>query len=325
MKTATRQLLILVVFVAVAAALILAYAALRAERDREADADAPVAAPSRVEPGEGDAPRVRLDAATQERLGLRTLRPAAGELERVVSATARVLDAGALAISLNEVRAAQAALEAARRDHDRKRKLYENGQIASGAAVEAADALVRQGQLAVDAARDRLAAGWGEAIARRDDLDAFAGRLLARQAALVQVELLATEPLAAPPAVVRLCRQGGEAVGTAQVLGPALSISSAVVGQAFLGVATNSRAPLVPGAVLVAQLDTGTRDRGVVIPGTRSCGMPGAGGSTSRPAPTRLPGATCRWTDLIRRAGWRRASGRRRWWLAGRRRCFRRN
>ena len=266
MKKTIRLLITLVGLALVLGGLIFAYREMRKERDLEATAETPVVAASRVERDKEGAPVLKLDADTQQRLGLQTARPVAGVVARQVTATARVLDGGPLAGQLNDIRAAQTILDAARLDYERKKKLYDNGQNASAAAVEAADALSKQSQVSFETARDRLAAAWGANIATREDLKTLARSLLAREAALVRVELLATAKLASEPRTVRLLRQNGDELATAHVLGPALTTDSAVIGQAFLALVATNATPLVPGSSIIAQLDTGARDGGVVLP-----------------------------------------------------------
>jgi hypothetical protein len=266
MKKPIRLLLILAAVAAALAGLIFAYVEMRKERDLEATAETPVVAPSRVERGQDGTPVLKLDADTQQRLGLQTALPDAGFVTRQLTATARVLDGAPLAGQFNDIRAAQTVLDAARLDFERKKKLFENGQNASAAAVEAADALLKQSQVALEGERDRLATAWGANLASRDDLKALARSLLARESALVRVELLATAKLATEPQTVRVLRQNGDELATAHVLGPALSADSAVMGQAFLALVATNAASLVPGSSLVVRLDTGVRDSGAVLP-----------------------------------------------------------
>ena len=125
---------------------------------------------------------------------------------------------------------------------------------------------MKQSQITLEASRDRLAAAWGANIVSREDLKALARSLLSREAALVRVELLATAKLTIEPRTVRLLRQNGEELATARVLGPALTADSAVTGQAFLALVMANATALVPGSSMVAQIETGERDGGVVLP-----------------------------------------------------------
>lgn len=261
-----KRIVIVAVALAAIAGLVFGYREMRKERDLEATAEAPVIAPSRVERGVDGTPALKLDAETQKRLGLQIAVPVAGFLQNELTAVARVLGGGTLAAALNEILSAQTALDAARADYERKKKLFDNGQNASASAVEQANALVAQHTLAVEAARDRLAATWGQAVAGRDDLPAFARSLLQREAALVRVDLLATDKLATSPQALRLFRRSDEAIAVARVLGPAPATDSTVSGQSFLGLVTTNAAQLVPGSALLARLDTGASEEGTVIP-----------------------------------------------------------
>lgn len=263
-----KALILVGLVIAVVAGLVVAYTAMRKERDLEATAEAPVTAPSRVERSADGAPRVRVDAETQRRLGLQTALLTVGSVAVELTATARVLEIAALAATLSEMRSAQTALDAARTDYDRKKKLFDNGQNASASTVEQAAALVAQHTLSVEAARDRIAAAWGQGMAARTDLTEFARLLLQREAALLRVELLPTDSLASPPQTVQLFRQSGEPIGPARILGPAPTTDSTIAGRSFLCLATSNAVELVPGSALLARLDTGARATGTVIPHT---------------------------------------------------------
>jgi hypothetical protein len=90
--------------------------------------------------------------------------------------------------------------------------------------------------------------------------------LLQREAALVRVEMLATDKLATSPQTLRLLHQSGEAIATASVIGPASVTDSAVAGQSYLCLVTTNAAQLVPGSALLARLDVGASEKGTVLP-----------------------------------------------------------
>jgi hypothetical protein len=261
-----KIILSVVLAVVLIVGLVAAYLEMRQERDSEAAAEAPVMAPSRIEVGAGGATVVKLDAETQKRIGLRTVMPAPGSVPIEFPATARVLDGASLAAVVNEILSARSALETARADYERKKKLFESGQNASASAVEQAEGLLKQQQLAVQAGRDRMAATWGQSIAGRNDLPAFAQLLLQHEAALVRIESLPTDKLPTSPAGVRLFRQSGEGIAAARILGPAPAVDSTVAGSSFLCLVTTNAAQLVPGSALLARLETGVSERGTVLP-----------------------------------------------------------
>lgn len=261
-----KILLFLVLLIAAAFGLVFAYLEMRQERDREAVAEAPIVAPSRAARDAQGATVLKLDAATRERLGLQTAALAPGTATGQIAAAARVLDGATLAAAVNELRAAHASLNAARADHERKARLFEQGRNASASAVEQAAALVQQHQIALETGRDRLAAIWGNLIASRDDLPEFAGRLVRREIGLVRIELLATDRLDVPPANASLFHPSGEPVGEGRMVGPAPATDSVLAGHAFLALVPTNAGALVPGSALLARLPTGTVTRGLVVP-----------------------------------------------------------
>lgn len=284
MKKVLRVLVISVVVIAAVAGLLFAYLEMRKERDREASAEAPVVAPSRVERDTNGGPVLKLDEQTEKLLGLQTAIAAPGSVSKELTAPARLLDGAGLATQLNEWRSAQSALTAGRADAERKKKLFENGNNATASAVEQAEALVKQQALLVETTHDRIGATWSWAVAGRDDLPAFARRLLARELALVRVDLLASDALAAPR-TVRLVRLDGEAISTAIVLGAAPVTDSTFAGQSLLCLVQTNAASLVPGSMLMARVDTGVIERGTVLPRTAVVRHAGFGWAYVQTAP----------------------------------------
>lgn len=266
MKTVLRVLIIFVLMAAAVGGLVFAYLEMREERDKEATAEAAVTAGSHVERDKDGGPVLKMNSETQQRLGIKVAVPAMGSVKSKVPASVRVLEGAALAVQLNEVRSAESALEVAKADYERKNRLFQNGKNASASAVEAAEGLVQQQQLALENARDRIAAAWGQAIAGRTNLPALARDLLRREAALVRVDLLGTAKLPLKPETVHLLQANGEEAGSAQLLGPAPMTDSVVSGQSFLCLVTTNAGALVPGAVLQAQLDSGAAEHGAVLP-----------------------------------------------------------
>ena len=285
MKKVLRVLLVPVVVIAAVVGLLFAYLEMRKERDLEASAEAPVVPPSRVERDTNGGPVLKLDEATEKLLGLQTAIPAPGSVNHELTAPARVLDGAGLASQLNDWRSAQSALTAGRADAERKRKLFQNGNNATASAVEQAEALVKQQELLVETTRDRIAATWGGAIAGRDDLADLSRRLLARELALVRVDLLASDTLATAPRTVRLVRLDGEAITTAIVLGSAPATDSTVAAQSLLCLVATNTASLVPGSMLMARIDTGATEQGTVLPRTAVVRHAGFGWAYVQTAP----------------------------------------
>jgi len=252
MKQSLRILLLGLVFAVLAAGLVFAYLKMRGERDLEASAEAPVIAPSRVTVTPAGA-TVRLDLETQRRLGVqiavlnRTIAP------DEVTAGVRVLDGANLSELLAEVRAAEAAFEATRSDHERKRKLAESGQNTSASAVETAMAAMKKEEINLGTARAKVVAAWGPALAARRDLAALAESLLRREQAIVRIELLVTDRLDTPPKHAALERLDGFGAA-AEFLGPAPSSENPLSGRSLLYLVPTQAEALVPGTILTARL-----------------------------------------------------------------------
>ncbi len=280
-----KALIAVVVVIAAVGGLLFAYLEMRKERDLEASAEAPVVPPSRVGRDTNGGPVLKLDEATEKLLGLQTAIAAPGSVSKELTAPARLLDGAGLATQLNEWRSAQSALTAGRADAERKKKLFENGNNATASAVEQAEALAKQQELLVEITRDRIAATWGGVVAGRDDLADFARRLLARELALVRVDLLASDTQAAAPRIVRLSRLDGEGITTASVLGSAPVTDSTVAGQSLLCLVATNSASLVPGSMLMARIDTGATERGTVLPRTAAVRHAGFGWAYVQTAP----------------------------------------
>jgi hypothetical protein len=285
MKKVLRVLLMAVVAVVAVGGLLFAYLEMRKERDLEASAEAPVVPPSRVERDTNGGPVIKLDEKTEKLLGLQTVVAPRGSLNKELIGSAHVLDGAGLASLLNEWRAAQSALAAARADAERKKKLFENSKNATASSVEQAEAVVRQQELLVEAIHDRILGQWGQAVAGRGDLMDFSRRLLARELVLVRLDVLTAEPFAAAPRSVRLLRLDGEEISTASVLGPAPATDSRVAARSFLCLVATNATSLVPGSMLAARVDTGVAQQGRILPGTAVVRYAGFGWAYVQTAP----------------------------------------
>jgi hypothetical protein len=265
MKKVLRIFALLTVLNAIGAGLVFTYLKMREERYHEAGADAPVVAPSRVE-NEKEGATVKLDDEAQEQIGLVIEPLAKASVSDEVIASARVLDAADLSLLITELHAAESALEATRADYERKRKLADEGQIASASAVESALAAMKQDQFALDTARAKIVATWGSTIASRSDLTTLATALLSREQAIVRVEPNSTDKLDQAPEVATLERLNGFTT-EAKLLGPAPSTDNPLAGKSLLYQVTGNAESLVPGSTLVARLArSGTARDGWLVP-----------------------------------------------------------
>ena len=267
MKNLLRWFTFAIVLVGLFAGLITAFVEMRKEREQDATAETPVTAPSLLEPGPGGSYFLKLDAETQQRLGVKVAQPVKGSVKRQVTGVAEVLDGTLLAGQLNEIRAAEISLEASRLDFQRKKKLFEDGQNAPASAVEASEAALKQCKIALQAARDRLVAVWGPVLAEREDMESLARGLLERNVALLRVEFPAAARLLEMPQTIHFKRQNGDELPPGQLLGPALKSGPAMaMGPMFLAIVRTNASSLVPGLVVIAQADAGVEETGFIIP-----------------------------------------------------------
>src|SRR5262249_47201610 len=133
---------------------------------------------------------VRMDAATQARLGIATQALVAADRGTQTAAFARALDPGPLAQLDSDIGAAEAAAAASKAEADRTRALNAADQTVSKRAAEAAAAQARADALKVQLLRRRVGLEWSPALATWND--ARRGRLVADiaagRAALVRID-----------------------------------------------------------------------------------------------------------------------------------------
>ncbi|HTB62082.1 MAG TPA: hypothetical protein VK737_00725 [Opitutales bacterium] len=224
-------------------------------------ADAAPAAPD-AEPG-----TVKLESDEQEKADIKTAQPTVAEYKPLAKGFARVLDPASLIADLNDIDADTAAYTASTNEYQRVQTLKSTGN-ASDRAVEAADAAMRHDGLQLDAAKAHLLAEWGKALTTRADLPDLAKSLLAQDAALIRVDMLAGETLPAEPRELKVApvMGAGDAVPV-EVIGPAPSTDSQAQGVSRLVLLAKS--PPAPGTQMLAWMSsTAEGDKGYSLPGS---------------------------------------------------------
>ena len=213
-------------------------------------------------------PGVRLDRAQQTSAGIEVAQPIARELPREVKGYGRVLDPTALTVSLVELDAAEAALDASNKEYERIKALFAHDQNASARAVEAAEAGLKRDQAQVEGVRAKLIAVWGRPLIEQKDFRAVVRSLADHEAVLVRVDLPISETLFSPPTgarIVSLARE--ERSANAEFVGFATSADPQVQGQGFLFLLKENRLGARPDMAVIGYLTTGTDPlRGVVVP-----------------------------------------------------------
>lgn len=266
MKKLLYTLLALVLAAGLVAGLIIAYKAMQAERAAEGLEDQPIAAESRVQRGPSGEPRVVLDAETRRRLELATTSLTTLRVTNELRAYGKVLDISALAPFAAELRAADIAIELARRELARLKKMHEEGQNASLRSVEAAEAEYQKNLAVRQGIQDRLALAWGKTIAEQPDLGAFVRSFVDSERALVRLDLLPGETVQAAPATVAIALQADE---TQTVVGVHFEfptpVDSALPVQSFVYLVKGTKWP--PGAKVIGRIQReGDTFSGVFMP-----------------------------------------------------------
>ena len=211
---------------------------------------------------------VKLDKAIQERIGLKVAPVEAVMLKPSVEGYGRVLDPAPLAALVADIAGTQAALEASTREFERLNLLHAQDQNVSTRALESAEATAKRDRVLAEAARLKLVADWGPAIADRSDLWEFVHMLVAQEAALLRIDLPAGETLSNPPSKARLELLGNRTNAiVAEFFSNVTSVDGRTQGQGFLFLHKGRSPGLVPGAAVIGYLESeGEAVPGVVIP-----------------------------------------------------------
>jgi multidrug efflux system membrane fusion protein len=204
--------------------------------------------------GANAAGNVELDAGTQRAVGIQTETLSAIEVTPGVEAYGRVLDPAPLAALVHELTAAQATLAASQQELLRAQKLLGENN-ASERAVQAAQAAAGRDLAQMQAVRDRIALGWGTALARRANFSALVDDLTALKARIVRLDLPLGEPLPSPPGAARLTRTRDDTVSTAaELLGAAPSTDAQLQTQGLLYLVKDSSLRLPTGSAVIGHL-----------------------------------------------------------------------
>ncbi len=211
---------------------------------------------------------LHLDAETQKRVGLVVERLAATNLVEEIHGYARVLDAAPLVQQVNDLAVARVAQEASRKEWERLKALFAQGQNASARALESGEAAWKHDEAMASGAEARLLSAWGPTLVRRPDLAGLASRLAQFDAALVRVELPVGEGWEGEPRDASIASLSEPARRTPmQWLGPAPSTDPLTQGRAFLALVASQG--FVPGTTYDALLTRpGPGLNGTFVPAT---------------------------------------------------------
>jgi len=209
---------------------------------------------------------LKLNKEAQEHSGIKVAALEAVETKPEIKAYGRVLDPSILATQFVDIGTAQAALAASRKEHERLKALNAQNQNVSARSLEAAEAIVKRDEIALDAARAKLKLTWGETIASSKDLAGFVDSLVSLRAALVRIDVPLGESINVLPSGGRIGPVNAETnLVDAKVLGIATSADLQSQGQGFLFLVEGAR--FLPGASVIGYVQIpGESRKGVLLP-----------------------------------------------------------
>ena len=222
---------------------------------------------SRVKHGTNGEVIVTLDAATQKLMGLQTAPLQTVQLSPEIKAYGRVLDITPLAAVVAELKTAQAASAASQAELQRLQTLAAQNN-ASERSLQAAQATAAHDRAQADSAKLRLEASWGTSLATRQDLPDLVQSISSLNAALVEVDVPAGQPLNEMPTSARLFTLADENKPIeAQFVGPSPQVDQQLQGRGFLFLVSPNPARLTAGASVTGLLSlAGEPQTGIILP-----------------------------------------------------------
>jgi hypothetical protein len=198
-------------------------------------------------------------------IGLQLAISAAAQFNPEVKGYGHVEDTAALAALVADLASDRAAYAASSNELVRLQTLESQGN-ASARALQTAEAAATHDQLALQSARDRLLLSFTPAVADRDDLPAFVQSLVARNTALVRIDLPAGEVPPASPLGARVTSLSGDSAD-ADFLGAASGTDPQTQGRGFFFLVNSNVPGLSPGEAVTGYLKLpGDPLPGVLIP-----------------------------------------------------------
>ena len=260
-------------FITLALLAVLGWALWRGFTHRQSKEGAEAATGGTAEAEKKDEPEpfvVKLEKGKWKALALEMAEPEKAELKPVRVAHGRVLDPTPIVTLDGELAGATAALAASRAEYERTQSLLKSGEGMSRKIVETAEAQFRADEIKADGLRRKAQIEWGatvsglDAVKRRE----FAEQLASGESALVRVELLAGDAVAAMPEAARLVLFGHEDEPMpAATIAPAMDADAKTQAQGFLLRVDKPRFALRPGMAVAAWLALAEQPRqGFAVP-----------------------------------------------------------
>ena len=226
-----------------------------------------LAAAIAVNAGAFAAEPLKLDAATQRRLGVATAPLAAAQRHSAIAGFAKVLDPAPLAVLESDIAQAEAAAQASQAEAARLRALHAADATVSQRAVEAAQSQARTDAAKLALLRRRVGLEWGGEIARWPQArrTRLVADLSAGKAALVRIDTPSGQGQIGLRSVTLTLGAQGQV--RAVVLGPARSGDPRLQSPGVIAQVSGPQAQwLSPGLTAPASVSTGDSANGVLIP-----------------------------------------------------------
>jgi hypothetical protein len=209
---------------------------------------------------------LKMDAATQARLGITTVPLQAAHRAATLTGFARVMDPGPLAQLDSDIATAVAAAAASQAEAARTRALNAADQTVSKQAAEAAASQARADAAKLVLLRRRVGLEWGPSLARLSDVrrSRLVADIAAGRAALVRIDSARGLALARGFAEIDL---GGGGQVRAAILGPTRIGDPRLQSTGVLALVSGPSAlQFGAGTVAPATIEQGAGAEGVVIP-----------------------------------------------------------
>ncbi len=210
---------------------------------------------------------VKVDAATQRRLGIVVTPLAAARRASSMAGLARVLDPVPLATLDSDIQSAAAAARASEAEAARTRSLHAQDAAVSAKAAEAARAQAGADAAKLALLRRRTGLEWGPAIGRMSDAQrgTLVGRIAAGHAALLRIDTPSGMGLASLKSVEVDLGPLGRVQAT--ILGAARTADPRLQSPGLIALASGpAAASLSSGLVAPVRLQTSGAAAGVILP-----------------------------------------------------------
>ena len=219
--------------------------------EEEKDANKEEAVKDHVEHEKDGTTSIKLEEEEQKQMGLRVAQVKEAKLTTETKAYGRVLNAAELPLMLAEISVAEVALKGSKLAYDRLKRLNGEAGTVSEQKVEEANEAMRKDEVALQTAHVKLTSAWGQAVAKRPDIESLAKQIAANEVALIRLDLQPGEGLGAAKARVALPGSEDHPVNV-EILGPAPA-ADPVTQSASLICLVNAKA-WVPGAAVIGWL-----------------------------------------------------------------------